>query len=74
MTFLFQDNYKDALDGFGRFLEKSNDGKLYEDASFRKAVCLYGLEKYPEAAQKSGALSGRISRGRADSRGADAPG
>ncbi|HVQ20962.1 MAG TPA: tetratricopeptide repeat protein [Terrimicrobiaceae bacterium] len=51
MTFLFQDNYKDALDGFGRFLEKSNDGKLYEDASFRKAVCLYGLEKYPEAAQ-----------------------
>ena len=41
MTYLFEDNYKDALDAFNRFTEKSNDGKLYEDASFRKAVCLY---------------------------------
>jgi TolA-binding protein len=52
MTFLFQDNYKDALDAFSRFAEKSSDGKLYEDASFRIAVCLYGLEDYPKAAEK----------------------
>ena len=52
MTYLFEDNYKDALDAFNRFTEKSTDGKLYEDASFRKAVCLYGLENYPQAAEK----------------------
>ncbi len=51
MTCLFEDNYKDALDAFNRFAEKSTDGKLYEDASFRSAVCLYGLENYPSAAQ-----------------------
>jgi tetratricopeptide (TPR) repeat protein len=37
---------------FNRFTEKSTDGKLYEDASFRKSVCLYGLENYPLAAEK----------------------
>ena len=52
MTYLFEDAYKDALDAFNRFTEKSTDGKLYEDASFRKAVCLYGLESYPLAAEK----------------------
>jgi TolA-binding protein len=52
MTFLFEDNYKDALDAFSRFAEKSTDGKLYEDASFRKAVCLYGLENFTSAAEK----------------------
>lgn len=52
MTYLFEDNYKDALDAFNRYTDKSNDAKLYEDASFRKAVCLYGLENYPSAAQK----------------------
>ena len=52
MTYLFEDNYKDALDAFNRFAEKSTDGKLHEDASFRSAVCLYGLENYPSAAQK----------------------
>jgi tetratricopeptide (TPR) repeat protein len=52
MTYLFEDNYKDALEAFNRFTEKSTDGKLYEDASFRKAVCLYGLEGYPLAAEK----------------------
>ena len=52
MTYLFEDNYKDALDAFSRFTEKSTDGKLYEDASFRKAVCLYGLENYSSAAEK----------------------
>ena len=52
MTFLFEDNYKDALDAFTLFCERSNDGKLYEDASFRKAVCLYGLENYQQAAEK----------------------
>jgi TolA-binding protein len=52
MTFLFQDNYKDALDAFNRFVEKSDDGKLFEDASFRIAVCLYGLEDYAKAAEK----------------------
>jgi TolA-binding protein len=50
MTYLFEDNYKDALDTFTRFMEKSADGKLYQDASFRKAVCLYGLENYSSAA------------------------
>jgi tetratricopeptide (TPR) repeat protein len=52
MTFLFEDSYKDALDAFNRATEKIADGKLYEDASFRKAVCLYGLENYPQAAEK----------------------
>jgi TolA-binding protein len=52
MTYLFEDNYKDSLDAFNRFTEKSTDGKLYEDASFRKAVCLYGFENYPLAAEK----------------------
>ncbi|HEY5779208.1 MAG TPA: tetratricopeptide repeat protein [Terrimicrobiaceae bacterium] len=52
MTFLFEDNYKDALDAFNRFTEKGTDGKLYEDASFRSAVCLYGLENYSAAAEK----------------------
>jgi TolA-binding protein len=52
MTFLFEDNYKDALDAFNRYTDKSSDGKLYEDASFRKAVCLYGLENYTSAAEK----------------------
>jgi TolA-binding protein len=52
MTFLFQDLYKDALDSFNRFTEKTNDGKLFEDARFRMAVCLYGLEDYPKAAEK----------------------
>jgi TolA-binding protein len=51
MTYLFEDNYKDALEAFNRFTEKSTDGKLYQDASFRKAVCLYGLENYSAAAQ-----------------------
>ena len=51
MTYLFEDNYKDALDTFTRFMEKSADGNLYEDASFRKAVCLYGLENYTSAAE-----------------------
>ena len=51
MTYLFEDNYKDALDAFNRFTEKSTDGKLYQDASFRKAVCLYGLENYTSAAE-----------------------
>ncbi|HEY5743702.1 MAG TPA: tetratricopeptide repeat protein, partial [Terrimicrobiaceae bacterium] len=52
MTYLFEDNYKDALEAFDRYTGKSNDGKLYEDASFRKAVCLYGLENYASAAEK----------------------
>ena len=52
MTFLFEDNYQDALDAFNRFSEKSSEGKLYEDASFRQAVCLYGLENYPQAAER----------------------
>ena len=52
MAYLFEDNYKDALDAFNRFTEKSTDGKLNEDASFRRAVCLYGLENYPLAAEK----------------------
>ena len=52
MSYLFEDNYKDALDAFNRFTEKSTDGKLYEDASFRRAVCLYGLENYSLAAEK----------------------
>ena len=52
MTYLFEDNYKDALDAFNRFTEKSTDGKLNQDASFRRAVCLYGLENYPVAAEK----------------------
>jgi TolA-binding protein len=52
MTYLFEDNYKDALDAFNRYTDKSADGKLYEDASFRKAVCLYGLENYTSAAEK----------------------
>ncbi len=51
MTYLFEDNYKDALDAFKRFTEKATDGKLYQDASFRTAVCLYGLENYPSAAE-----------------------
>ena len=51
MTFLFEDNYKDALEAFNRFTEKSTDGRLYQDASFRKAVCLYGLENYTSAAE-----------------------
>ena len=52
MTYLFEDNYKDALEAFNRFTEKTTDGKLYEDASFRKSVCLFGLENYPLAAEK----------------------
>jgi TolA-binding protein len=51
MTYLFEDNYKDALEAFNRFTEKSTDGRLYQDASFRKAVCLYGLENYTSAAE-----------------------
>ena len=51
MTYLFQDNYKDALDAFTRFTEKATDGRLYQDANFRKAVCLYGLENYTSAAE-----------------------
>ena len=52
MTFLFEDKYQDGLDAFSRFTERSTDGKLYEDASFRKSVCLYGLENYSLAAEK----------------------
>ncbi|HEY5952900.1 MAG TPA: tetratricopeptide repeat protein [Terrimicrobiaceae bacterium] len=51
MTYLFEDNYKDALDTFNRFAEKAADPKLYQDAGFRKAVCLYGLENYTAAAE-----------------------
>ena len=51
MSYLFQDNYKDALDAFTRFTEKAIDGRLYQDANFRKAVCLYGLENYTSAAE-----------------------
>jgi TolA-binding protein len=51
MTYLFEDNYKDALDAFNRFAEKATDSKLYQDASFRRAVCLYGLENYTSAAE-----------------------
>jgi TolA-binding protein len=51
MTYLFQDNYKDALDAFTRFMEKATDGGLYQDAYFRRAVCLYGLENYTSAAE-----------------------
>ena len=74
MTFLFEDNYKDALDAFNRFTEKSTDGKLYQDASFRKAVCLYGLENYTSAAEKPEEISQRVSYRHAHPRGAYAAG
>ena len=37
MTYLFEDNYKDALDTFTRFMEKSADGNLYRGRQFPKS-------------------------------------
>ncbi|HEY5811265.1 MAG TPA: tetratricopeptide repeat protein, partial [Terrimicrobiaceae bacterium] len=52
MTYLFQDDYKAALEEFSRFTDKNREGNLSEDASFRKAVCLYGLENYAGGAEQ----------------------
>lgn len=50
MTYLFEGNYPEALDVFDTFLADDSSGPLRIDAAFRRAVCLYALERYPEAA------------------------
>ena len=74
MTFLFQDNYKDALDGFGRFSREEQRRKALRGRLLSEGCLPLRIGKVSGSGAKSGALSGRISRGRADSRGADAPG
>lgn len=52
MTYLFEDNYKEALGVFENFLTRTTAGNLYEDASFRIPLCLYALQDYVRAAEK----------------------
>jgi len=49
MTQMMQAKYQNAIDDFVAYQEKFEGGSFYADTKFRKAVCLFGLNKLPEA-------------------------
>lgn len=49
MAFLMQGNYAMALPDFERYPETTEEGDHIASSLFREGVCLFGLEKIPEA-------------------------
>jgi len=49
MTFLYRNQYEEALSQFKLFAEAHPDGDLHTDAIFRTGVCNYALERYDDA-------------------------
>ncbi len=49
MSYMMQADYDEALTNFKQYQSEKSSGELYSDSLFREGVCLYGLERVPEA-------------------------
>ncbi len=49
MSYMLQADYNNALADFEQYQTENESGDLYAESIFREGVCLYGLERIPEA-------------------------
>ena len=52
MAFMMQGNYGDALSDFSDYQKSNEHGEFAAPALFREGICLFGLERVPEAEEK----------------------